>query len=112
MNTITRDLVADLTEHMTQTNNDVVAVRQEMAELGGQISSKVTDGLSTVSDNVLKCRNQILTEKEKHLLKFGKVNQQIETLNTRLTSRQASENLSAAKGNTEQNQAANVNSAG
>jgi len=52
MNTRTRDLAADLTEHITQANNDVVAVRQEMANLGEQISSKVTDGVRTVSDNI------------------------------------------------------------
>jgi len=40
MNTRTHDLAADLTEHITQTNNDVVAVRQEMAELREQISSQ------------------------------------------------------------------------
>jgi hypothetical protein len=34
MNTRTRDLAADLTEHIAQTNNDVVAVRQEMVGLG------------------------------------------------------------------------------
>jgi hypothetical protein len=45
MNTRTRDLAADLTEHITQTNNDIVAVRKEMAELGDQISSKATDGV-------------------------------------------------------------------
>jgi len=111
MNTRTRNLAADLTEHIVQTNNDVVAVRQEMAELGKQISNKVTDGVKTVLDNVLECRNQILTEKEDDLLKFQKVNQEIETLKARLASRQASENLSAAKGNTEQNQVANVNCA-
>ena len=49
MNTRTRDLAADLMEHITQTNNDVVAVRQEMVELGEQIPSKVTDGVKTVS---------------------------------------------------------------
>jgi len=53
MNTRTRHLAADLTEHITQTNNDVVAVRQEVAELRKQISSKVTDGVKTVSDNVI-----------------------------------------------------------
>jgi hypothetical protein len=111
MNTRTRDLAADLTEHITQTNNDVVAVRQEMAELGEQISSRVIDGVKTVSDNVIECRNQILAEKENSLLNFLKVNQEIETLKARLASKQASENLSAAKGNTEQNQAANVSSA-
>jgi len=109
MNTRTRDLAA--AEHITQTNNDVVAVRQEMVELGEQISSKVTDGFKTVSDNVLECRNQILTEKESSLLKFQKVNQEIETLKARLASRQASEYLPAAKGNTEPYQVANVNSA-
>ena len=64
MNIRTRDLAADLTEHITQANTDVVAVRQEMAELGEQISSKVTEGGKTVSDNVIHCRNQILAEKE------------------------------------------------
>jgi hypothetical protein len=49
MNTRTRDLAADLTERIVQTNNDVVAVRQEMVELGEQIPSKVTDGVKTVS---------------------------------------------------------------
>jgi len=34
MKTRTGDLAADLTEHIAQTNNDVVAVRQEMVELG------------------------------------------------------------------------------
>jgi len=77
MNTITRDLAADLTEHIKQTNNYVVAVRQEVAKLGEQISSKLTDGIKTVSDNVIECRNQILVEKENNLLKFQKVNQKI-----------------------------------
>jgi hypothetical protein len=82
-----------------------------MAELGEQISSKVTDGVKTVSDNLIECRNQILAEKESSLLKFQKENQEIEILKARLASRQASENLSAAKGNTDQNQVANVSSA-
>jgi len=111
MNTRIRDLAADLTEHITRTNNDVAAVRQEVAELGEQSSSKVTDGIKTVSDNVIECRNQILVEKESNLLKFKKVNQEIEIMKARLVSKQATENLSAAKGNTEQNQVANVNSA-
>jgi Tfp pilus assembly major pilin PilA len=59
----------------------------------------------------MECRNQILAEKESKLLKFQKVNKEIEILKARLASKQASENLSAAKGNTEQNQVANVNSA-
>jgi len=111
MNTRTPELAADLTEHIIQTNNNVVAVRQKMAVLGEQISSKVTDGVKTASDSVLECLNQILTEKESNLLKFQKVNQYIETPKARLASRQASDNLSSAKGNTEQNQVANVNSA-
>jgi hypothetical protein len=45
------------------------------------------------------------------LLKFQKVNQEIEILKVRLASKQASENLSAAKRNTEQNRVANVKSA-
>ena len=72
---------------------------------------KVTDGVKTVLDNVMVCRNQILAEKESNLLKFQKVNQDVETLKARLASKQASENLSAAKGNTEQNKVANVSSA-
>jgi hypothetical protein len=111
MNTRIRDLAADLTEHITKTINDVVAVRQEMAELGEQICSKVIDGVRTVPDNVIECTNEILAEKECSLLKFQKVNQEIEVLNARLTSKLASENLSAAKKNTEQNQVANENSA-
>ena len=89
----------------------VVVARQEITKLGEQISSKVTDGVKTVSDNLLECGNQILAEKESSLLKLQKVNQEIDIVNARLASRQASENLSAAKGNTEQNQVANVNSA-
>jgi hypothetical protein len=82
-----------------------------MAELGEQFSGKVTDRVKTVSGNVMDCRNQILAEKESSLLKFQKVNQKIEIMKSRLASKQASENLSAAEGNTEQNQVANVNSA-
>ena len=111
MNTRTRDLAADLTDHIAQTNNDVVAVRQEMAELGEQISTKVTDGVKTVSDNLVECRNQILAEKKSSLLKFQKVDQEIEILKAKLASRQASGNLAAAKGNIEQNQVASVNCA-
>jgi methyl-accepting chemotaxis protein len=70
MNTRIRNLAADLTERTAQINNDVVAIRQEMAELGEQISSKVTDGVKTVSDKVTECRNQILAEKENSLLRF------------------------------------------
>jgi predicted nucleic acid-binding Zn-ribbon protein len=75
MNKRTRDLEADLTEHITQTNNDVVAVRQEMGELGEQIGSKETDGIKTVSDNLVESRNQILAEKESSFLGFQKVKQ-------------------------------------
>jgi len=110
MNTKTRDFAADLTNHIARTNNDVVAVRQEMAELE-QISSKVTDGVKTVSDNLVEYRNQILAEKEGSLFKFQKVDQEIEILQLKLASRQASGDLAAAKGNTEQNQVANVNCA-
>jgi ABC-type phosphate transport system auxiliary subunit len=70
MNTRTLDLAADLSKHITQTNNDAVAVRQEMAELGEQISPKVTDRVKTVPDNVIECRNQILAEKESSVLNF------------------------------------------
>jgi hypothetical protein len=111
MNTRTRDFAADLTEYITQTNIDVVAVRREIAELGEQISSKVTEGVKTVSYNVLECRNQILAEKENNLLKFHKVNQEIEILKARLASKQASENLCAPEGNTGQNQVSKANSA-
>jgi len=38
MNRRTRDLAADLIEHIVQTNNAVVVVRQEMAELGEQLA--------------------------------------------------------------------------
>jgi surface antigen len=64
-----------------------------------------------VPDNVKECRNQILAEKENSLLKLQKVNQEIDILKARLASKQASENLSASKGNTELNQVTNVNSA-
>ena len=64
-----------------------------------------------MSDNVIRCRNQIAAEKEINFLKFQKVSQETEILKAMLASRQASENLSAAKGNTEQNQVSNVNSA-
>jgi len=72
--------------------------------LGEEISSKVTYGVKTVSDNAIECRNKILAEKENNLLKFHKVNQEIEILKARLASKQASENRFASKGNTEQNQ--------
>ena len=111
MNARTSYLSADLREHIIQTNNDVVAVRQETAEIGEQISSKVTDGVKTVSDNVLECGNQILAEEESNYLKFQKVIEEIEILKARLGAKKASENLSAAEGNTEQNQVALVNSA-
>ena len=65
MNTSTRDLSADLMEHIAQTNNDVAAVRKEMAELGEHIGSKVTDGVETVSGNVIEWGNQIVTEKKR-----------------------------------------------
>jgi len=71
----------------------------------------VADGIKIVSDNGTECGNQILAEKESNLLKFQKVNQEIEIMKARLASKQASENLSAARGNSEQNQVANVNSA-
>ena len=93
MNTRIRYLAADLTEHIAQTNNDVVAVRQEMVELEEQLSSKMTDGVKTVSENVIECRNQILAEKESILVKFQKVNQEIDILKARLASEQANENL-------------------
>jgi phage host-nuclease inhibitor protein Gam len=111
MNTRTRDLAADLTENIAQTNNDVAAIRQEMVELGEQINNKVTDGVTTVSDSVIEWRNKILAEKESNFLKFQKVNQEIEILKAKLASKQVSEILSAAKGSAEQNQVANVNSA-
>jgi hypothetical protein len=68
------------------TNNNVGAARQEMAELREQISNNVTDEVKTVSDKVTECRNQILAEKESNLLKFQKVNQEIEILKVRLAS--------------------------
>ena len=111
MNTRIRDLAAELTDHVAQTNNDVVTVRQEMVELGEQISSKVTDGVKTVSDDVTERRNQIQAEKESNLLKFQKVNHEIEITKARLASKQSSEDLSATKGNTEHGQVTNVNSA-
>lgn len=71
----------------------------------------MTDGVKTVSENVIECRNQILAEKESILVKFQKVNQEIDILKARLASKQANENLPASKGNTEQNPVVNVNSA-
>jgi hypothetical protein len=82
-----------------------------MDELREQISSRVTDGFKAVSDNVIECGNQILAEKESNLLKFQNVNEETGIMKAKLASKQASENLSAAKGNTEQNQVANVNNA-
>jgi len=111
MNTRTRELAADLTDNIAQTNNEIVAARQEMAELREQISSKVTDRVKTVSDILLVCRNQIIVEKESSLLKFWKVDQEIEILKAKLPSRQARGILTAAKVNTEQNQVANANCA-
>jgi hypothetical protein len=111
MNTRTRNLAADLTEHIAQTNNDVVAVRQEMVELGERISSKMTEGVKAVSENFIECRNQILAEKESMLVKFQKVNQEIDILKARLASKEANEYLPASKGNTEQSPVANVKSA-
>ena len=86
MNTTTRNVAEDLTENIAQTNNNVGAARQEMAELREQISNNVTDEVKTVSDKVTECRNQILAEKESNLLKFQKVNQEIEILKVRLAS--------------------------
>jgi hypothetical protein len=109
MNTRTRDLAADLTGHITQTNNDVVVVRQEMAKLAEQISSKVTEGVNPVSDNVIECRNQILAEKGTNLLKFQKVNQELEVLKVRLGSKQASGDPPAFAGSSEQSTVIDVN---
>ena len=111
MNTRTRELAAELTDHVAQTYNDVVTVRQEMVELGEEICSKVTDGVKAESDDVIESRNQIQAEKESKLLKFQKVNHEIEITKARLASKQSSEDLSATKGNTEHGQVTNVNSA-
>jgi hypothetical protein len=54
-----------------------------------QISSKITEGVKTVSGNVIECRNQILAEKKRILVKFQKVNQEIDILEARLASKQA-----------------------
>ena len=64
-----------------------------------------------MSDDVIECRNQIQVEKESNLLKFQKVNHEIEIMKARLASKQASEDLSATKGNTEHSQVTNLNSA-
>jgi CRP-like cAMP-binding protein len=93
MNKRTRDLEAELTGQITQAKNDVAAVMQEMVELREQINSKVTDGVRAVSESVVDCRNQIVTEKENNSVKFQKVNQEIDSLKARL----------ASKGNTELN---------
>jgi hypothetical protein len=71
----------------------------------------MTDGVKTVSENVIECRNQILPEKESILVKFQKVNQEIDILKARLASKQANENVPGSKGNTEQNPVVNVNRA-
>ena len=92
MNKRTRELAAELTDHITQTKNDVVAVRQEMAELGEHVSTKVTDGVKAMSDNLVVCNNQILAEKESSLLKFQKLDQEIEILKAKVASWQASQN--------------------
>jgi hypothetical protein len=107
MNIGTCDFEADLTEHITQTNNDVVAVRQEMAKLGEQICSKVADGVNQVSQAKLECRHQILAANESSSLLFHKVNQEINVLKATLASKQTSEDLSASTGSTEQNTVVN-----
>jgi hypothetical protein len=73
-----------------------------MAKLAEQISSMVTEVVNPVSDNVIECRNRILAEKETNLLKFQKVNQELEVLKARLGSKQASSDLPASAGSSEQ----------
>ena len=71
----------------------------------------MTDGVKTVSDNVIECRNQILAEKESKFIKASEGKPRNRDGEARLASKQASENLSAAKGNNEQKQVANAISA-
>jgi hypothetical protein len=111
INTRTRDLAADLSKHIAQTSNDVVAVRQEITELGEQVSGKVADGVKTVSDNVIGCTSQILAEKESNAVKFQKKSQEIVILKARVATMQASEIHSVTEGNTEQNKVTKVNGA-
>jgi hypothetical protein len=80
-----------------------------MAKLAEHISSKVTEAVNPVSDNVIECRNQIQAEKETNFLRFQKVNQEFEVLKARLGSNQASDDLPGPAGSSEQSTVTGVN---
>jgi hypothetical protein len=61
-----------------------------------------------VSDKIAECSNQILAEKENTLLKFQKVNHEIEILKAGLASKQTSETLSVKSVNMKQNHVAKI----
>jgi hypothetical protein len=85
--------------------------RQEIAELGEQVSTKVAGGVKTVSENVIGCTSEILAEKESNAVKFQKISQEIKILKARLATKQASEINSVTEGNTEHNNVTKVNGA-
>jgi hypothetical protein len=80
LNKRTRDLATEMVENKRQKDEDVVAVRQEIAELGVRVGNEVTEGVKSVSENVAECRNQVLTEQETNVIKFQKLSQEMEIL--------------------------------
>jgi hypothetical protein len=106
--TKTRELASNLTEHVTQTEIDSGAIRQEIVELGDRVNRRVIDEVRTVTDSIEDCRNQIIAEKERNASKFQKFEQEIQTLKGTIVARVASESISVAKGNTGLNQGTSV----
>jgi hypothetical protein len=109
--TRTRELTTNLTEHVTQTEIDSVAIRQEIVKLGDRVNSRVTDEVRIVAGSVEDCRNQMIAEKERNESKFHKLEQEIQTIKGEIAVRLASESSSVAKRSTELNQVASTKEA-
>jgi hypothetical protein len=90
MNAKTHGLAADLTGHITQTE-------QEIAEVKGQITSEV----KSVSDSVTDCRQANLAE-------IQKLNREIDIIKTKLTAGQVLSTQSAGGSNMQQSQGSRV----
>jgi hypothetical protein len=106
--TKTRELATNLTEHVTQTEIDSGAIRQEIVELGDKVNRRVTDGVRAVADSVEDYRNQITAENERYASKFQKFEQEIQAMKGTIAARLASESISFATRNTELNQVTSV----
>jgi uncharacterized membrane protein YukC len=60
VNAKTRISATDLTQHITQTDSDIQALRQEVAQVKQQVAKGIGDEMKVISDAMANCNSQIV----------------------------------------------------